>query len=81
MDKKPLGNIDFQYDPAADVLYCSFGPPQEAIGVEVNDGVIVRRHPETNAVVGLTIIDFSRRFTQHPENYLSVPLEPVLEMA
>jgi uncharacterized protein YuzE len=69
-----LANIDIQYDPSADVLYCSFGPPQEAIGEEVKEGIVVRRHPETNAVVGITVVNFSRRFMDQPQNVVSVPL-------
>jgi len=53
--------LDIQYDQSADVLYCSFGPPQEAVGEEVTEGIVVRRHPNTNDVVGVTVIDFSRR--------------------
>jgi uncharacterized protein YuzE len=62
-------NLDIHYihyDPAADVLYCSFGPPQEAIGEEVGEGIVVRRNPTTNATVGFTVVDFSKRFAAHP---------------
>ena len=72
-------NFDIHYDPAADVLYCSFGPPQEAIGEEFGDGVVVRRNPNTNAIVGVTVVDFSQRFAAHPKNTVSVPLDPHVE--
>jgi hypothetical protein len=68
-------NLDIHYDPAADVLYCSFGPPQEAVGEEVNTGVVIRRNPETNTVVGFTVVDFSKRFAAQPANVVSVPLD------
>jgi uncharacterized protein YuzE len=70
-----LGSMDIHYDPSADVLYCSFGKPQEAIGEEVDDGIIVRRNVETNAIVGITVIDFSRRFSQRPGEVVSIPLD------
>ena len=66
MDEKKLGNIDFHYDPIADVMYCSFGPPQNAIGEEAAEGVVVRRNPETNALVGITVIGFLKRFSEMP---------------
>ena len=70
-----LNNIDFDYDPENDVMYCSFGPPVEAISVQCpEDGVFVRMHPETRKAVGITIVDFSRRFSQHPGDKVSVPL-------
>ena len=77
MDKARLGKLDISYDPAADVFYCSFGDPREAIGTEVEEGVIVRSDPETNEVVGITIIDFSRRFTLQPAKVVSVPLDVI----
>ena len=62
MDETKLANLDIHYDPSADVLYCSFGPPQEAVGEETSDGVVVRRNPETNTLVGITVIGFLKRF-------------------
>jgi uncharacterized protein YuzE len=78
-----LGSMDIQYDPSADVLYCSFGKPQEAIGEEVDEGIIVRRNVETNAIVGITVIDFSRRFSERPGGeVVSIPLDaPVQTVA
>jgi hypothetical protein len=67
-------NLDIHYDPAAGALYCSFGPPQEAIGEEVSNGIVVRRNPTTNATVGFTVVDFSKRFAAYPAKTVSVPL-------
>ena len=67
-------NFDIDYDPKADVLYCSFGVPVEAISKEITDGVFVRVDPKTNQTVGVTIIDFSRRFTQRPVERVSLLL-------
>jgi len=75
MAEKNLNNIDIDYDLPADVLYCSFGPPQEAVGEEVAEGIVVRRNPETNAVIGITIVNFSQRFREEPHNIVSVPIE------
>jgi uncharacterized protein YuzE len=66
--------LKMSYDRDADVLYCSFGEPQEAISVEADDGIIVRRNPETNEIVGYTIINFFKRFADRPNMPVSVPL-------
>lgn len=53
-DKK--GQLDWEYDEEADVLYLSLGEPQAALGVDIGDGVVVRYVEASNEVVGLTII-------------------------
>ena len=80
MDEQ-LKNIDIDYDPTSDVMYCSFGKtPAEAISVETSEGVFIRLDPETNKPVGITIVDFSRRFTLHPGRHVSVALIPPVEV-
>lgn len=59
MSKQAL-NID--YDSTADVLYVSFGKPKAAICVEINDGDLVRVDAYTDKIVGVTIIDFKKRY-------------------
>ena len=53
--------IDWEYDAEADVLYLSFGEPQEAEGIDIGEGMIVRVDPQSNEVVGITIIGLSQR--------------------
>lgn len=53
--------LDVDYDPEGDVLYISFGPPQPAVSDEVEPGVYLRRDPDTDEIVGVTVIDFSKR--------------------
>jgi uncharacterized protein YuzE len=66
--------LKMSYDRDADVLYCSFGEPQEAISVEADEGIIVRHNPETNEVVGYTVVNFFKRFADRPNKSVSVPL-------
>ena len=54
-------DIIWDYDSEADVLYISVGTPQKALGIDIGDGVISRIDPDTNEVIGLTIIGFSKR--------------------
>jgi hypothetical protein len=73
MDKKKL---DFQlsYDAKNDVLYCSLGEPREAYSVEMEDGVFARLDADTNTAVGVTVVDFYKKFAAHPGKMLSFPL-------
>ena len=56
--------VQFHYDREADVLYLSVGKPQRAKAIEMGDDFVLRLHPKTEKVVGLTIINFSRHFPQ-----------------
>ncbi|HEV2197979.1 MAG TPA: DUF2283 domain-containing protein [Candidatus Acidoferrum sp.] len=73
MDEKE--QLKLNYDPKGDILYCSFGEPREAIGVETPDGIIFRLDPETEDVIGITVIDFSKRFQKHPGDVLTFPIK------
>jgi uncharacterized protein YuzE len=52
------------YDTDVDVLYVSFGASQEAISEETGDGMLLRRHPDTGDIVGVTILGFEERLEQ-----------------
>ena len=54
-------NSVIHYDSEADVLYISFGEPRPAEGLDIGDGTILRVDPETEEIVGLTILDFTKR--------------------
>ena len=54
--------FNINYDSGADVLYVSFGKPKAAICVEVNDGDLVRVDVYTDKIVGITILDFKKRY-------------------
>lgn len=61
------------YDRDADVLYLSIGEPRRAISREVGDDVLLRVDPDTDAVVGLTIMNLSARFGEL-ESPQSIPV-------
>ena len=54
-------NINWHFDPEADVLYISIAEPKNALGVDIGEGVVSRIDPETNEVVGVTVIGFSKK--------------------
>lgn len=51
------------YDKEGDVLYLSIGSPRPALSEEVGDDVLVRIDEQTGEVVGLTVLNFSTRFS------------------
>jgi uncharacterized protein YuzE len=64
--QQQLTQLTMQYDAASDVLYCAFGEPRSAIGVESDDqdGVVLRVDPQTDEIVGFTVVNFLKRFTR-----------------
>jgi len=55
-----IHNIAFDYDPEGDVLYISFGKPQEAGDPDITEeGMIIRL--KEGKIVGLTILNASKR--------------------
>jgi uncharacterized protein YuzE len=66
--------VQFHYDREADVLYLSVGKPQRAKTVEIGEDFVLRLHPKTAEVVGMTIIDFSRHFPQLKPARLGLPI-------
>jgi uncharacterized protein YuzE len=59
-------NLNVRYDTSADVLYISFGTPRPGIATEFGDGELVRLDPDTNEIVGVTILDFKERYMPKP---------------
>jgi uncharacterized protein YuzE len=66
--------VQFHYDREADVLYLSVGKPQRAKTVEMGEDFVLRLHPKTAVVVGMTIINFSRHFPQLKPARLDLPI-------
>ena len=58
--EKP-GNITWDYDEDADVLYLSVGDPQPALGVDIGEGVVLRYDEAKKEVVGLTLVGIRAR--------------------
>ena len=49
--------INWDYDADADVLYISFGNPQNAEGVDIGEGTIIRIEPDSKEIIGITILN------------------------
>ena len=54
-------NLNWDYDSEADVLYLTFGDPQVAEGIDINDGTIVRVNSVTGEICGITILNPLKR--------------------
>ncbi len=55
------------YDREGDVLYITIGEPQVAISRELENDVLLRVHPETGKVVGMTVLNFVSRFSNQKQ--------------
>ena len=53
--------LNFRYDARSDVLYCSINSPRPAVSEEIEPGLLVRLDPDTNQIVGFTVIDVTKR--------------------
>ncbi|MBM3334140.1 DUF2283 domain-containing protein [Candidatus Sumerlaeota bacterium] len=58
--EKP-GEITWDYDEEADVLYLSIGEPRSAAAVDIGEGVIIRYDEKERVVAGLTLIGLRTR--------------------
>lgn len=61
MGRKEMKGISLDYDNENDVLYLYFEKVQEAVSREIADGVFVRLDPNTDQVVGVTILDLRKK--------------------
>lgn len=68
-----MKKISISYDKEADVVYIGFGEPAKAVGEEIREGVFARYDPGTSELVGLTILNFSKKFDSEPKD-VEVPL-------
>jgi uncharacterized protein YuzE len=65
--------IFISYDKDADVMYLSFGKPTKAEGEEIDEGIFARYKPDTGELVGLTVINFSKKFGIEPKE-VTIPI-------
>lgn len=62
MEECNVINLQHNYDSKYDVLYVSIVPNEPAIGVEDDEGIVIRRSRQTGKFVGVTIFDFKKRW-------------------
>ncbi|MEA2075386.1 MAG: DUF2283 domain-containing protein [Euryarchaeota archaeon] len=52
------------FNKEGDVLDISIGDPKEAISKEVGDDILIRVDSKSKEVLGITILNFEKRFEQ-----------------
>jgi uncharacterized protein YuzE len=65
--------LSFQYDHLTDVLFIASGHPVNTDSVGLDENVIMHTDPQTGAVVGFSILDFTKRFVNQ-ETPAVIPL-------
>jgi len=82
VDKISNENLRFSYDKDTDVLYMSVGTPRECLGEMDDNGIIIKFDPQVpNMVIGITILDFQKRFSSPHAKPLPVNLTAQLQVA
>lgn len=61
MGSQKVKNKFLDYDSENDVLYLYFEKVQEAISREVGDGIFLRLDPNTDQVVGVTVLNIRKK--------------------
>jgi uncharacterized protein YuzE len=74
------GRINFYYDKDGDILDISVGKPRKAISKEAGDDILIRVIPGTNKIIGLTILNFEKRFSKR-DNVQTLPINGRLIVA
>ena len=69
----PLSFDHADYDAESDVLYLHVGEPQIGEGEETPEGHIIRYAPETNQVIGLTMLGARRILQREGRLAITVP--------
>lgn len=66
------GEVSIAYDKGADVMYLAFSNVK-AEAEEIDEGVFARYDPETGELVGFTVVNFSKKFTEELKE-ITIPL-------
>jgi uncharacterized protein YuzE len=57
-----VGRLDISYDRDADVLYVAIDKPRFADTFDTERGLLLRRDPHTQEIVGVTILHYGSLF-------------------
>ncbi|MFA4889916.1 MAG: DUF2283 domain-containing protein [Candidatus Omnitrophota bacterium] len=66
--------MKFYYDKRNDILDISVGKPKKAVSKELGKDILIRVLPQTNKIVGLTVLNFEQRFSKTDQSQ-SLPIE------
>jgi len=71
--------LKFFYDKEGDILDVSLGEPWEAISQEIEDDFFIRVVPDSNEVVGFSILNFEKWFKDKVEAK-TIPISVQLQL-
>ena len=71
----------FNYDEDGDILYVSFAPGETAMGILLNEQLLLRVNRTEHRVIGLTIMDYTMLAQVTELGPRSVPLTDLQELA
>jgi hypothetical protein len=72
-------DLDLSYDERNDVLYASQGSPQTALSFEIAKDIWLDYIPPSRAVVGITILNFSKYYSVLDKTQLLTVAKPVVQ--
>ncbi len=71
----------FNYDEASDTLYVSFAPGEAAIGIELNEHILLRINRQERRAIGLTFFEYSVLAQRTEVGPRSFPLTGLAELS
>jgi len=60
-------NLIYKYDSVSDEMNLYFSENREAVGLSIDNDVFLQLDPDTDEVVGLTILNFRQRIIDRKE--------------
>jgi len=72
-------SLRMAYDKEGDILDLSLGEPKEAISREIEDDLFVRIDPQSNEVVGISILNFEKWF-EDMKDFRTLPVLGTFEI-
>lgn len=66
-------SFNLKYDPQTDILNVAFGKARKAVSVEQQPEVFVRLDPQTQEIVGLTVLGFKQNFLSQKQDITLIP--------
>ncbi len=74
-----INTLRMAYDKEGDIFDISLGEPREAISTEIEDDLFIRTNPDTNEVVGISILNFEKWF-EDIKDFRTLPIVGTFEI-
>ena len=74
-----INTLRMAYDKEGDIFDISLGEPREAISTEIENDLFIRTNPDTNEVVGISILNFEKWF-EDIKDFRTLPIVGTFEI-